>query len=71
MKTIWKSVLIGLAVVLTEWIFVALFGTIFNGLSQAESVVIGTGFFLAFELVVCTGVIISKIEKIKKDSDEK
>lgn len=65
MKTIWKSVLIGLAVVLTEWIFVALFGTIFNGLSQAESVVIGTGFFLAFEMVVCTGVIIAYLKNKK------
>lgn len=65
MKTIWKSVLIGFAVVITEWIFVAFISEIFNGLSQAEGVLVGTGFFLAFEMVVCTGVIVSQINKNK------
>ena len=63
MKNLWKYILIGLGVVVAEWIFVALFSEIFNGLSQEGALVVGVGFFLAFELVICTGVILSKLEK--------
>ena len=66
MKTMWKYVLIGIGVVIVEWIFLALFIEIFNGLSQEGAVVIGAAFFLAFEMIVCTGLIISKIEKNEK-----
>lgn len=65
MKNIWKYILIGLGVVIVEWIFLALFIEVFNGLGQTGGVVIGAAFFLAFEMVICTGVIISKIERIK------
>lgn len=61
MKNIWKYIFIGLGALILEWIFIALFFAIFNGLDQASGVVMGTGFFLAFEMVICTGVIISKI----------
>jgi len=37
----------------------------FNGLSQEGAVVIGAAFFLAFELVICTGAILSKLDKKK------
>lgn len=63
MKNIGKYVLIGLGVVLVEWVFLALFMEMFNGLSQEGATVVGSAFFLAFEMVICTGVIISKIEK--------
>lgn len=63
MKNIWKYILIGLGVVVAEWIFLALFIEVFNGLGQTGGVVIGTGFFLAFEMVICTGAILSKIGK--------
>ena len=65
MKNMWKYILIGLGTVVLEWIFVALISAFFNGLSQVESVAIGTGFFLAFEMVLCTGAIISKIDSNK------
>ena len=70
MKTMWKYVLIGIGVVIVEWIFLALFSEIFNGLSQEGAVVIGAAFFLAFEMIVCTGLIISKIEKNEKGNKE-
>ena len=66
MKNIWKYILIGLGVVIVEWIFLALFIEVFNGLGQTGGVVIGAAFFLAFEMVICTGVIISKIERINR-----
>lgn len=65
MRNMWKYVLIGLGTLILEWIFVAWFSAFFNGLSQAESVVIGTGFFLAFEIIICTGAILSKINNNK------
>lgn len=63
MKTMWKYVLAGICVVIVEWIFLSLFSEMFNGLSQEGAVVVGAAFFLAFEMVVCTGLIISKLEK--------
>ena len=63
MKTMWKYVLVGICVVIVEWIFLALFSEIFNGLSQEGAVIVGAAFFLAFEIVVCTGLIISKREE--------
>ena len=68
MKNIGKYILIGLGAVLIEWIFLAFFSEWFNGLSQEGAVVVGSAFFLAFEMVICTGVIVSKI-KNKKDTE--
>ena len=34
-----------------------------RGLSYTEGIIAGTGFFLAFEMVICTGAVIAKIEK--------
>lgn len=70
MKNIWKYILIGLGVVVAEWIFLALFIEVFNGLGQTGGVVIGAAFFLAFEMVICTGAIISKIERINKSNSD-
>lgn len=70
MKNIWKYILIGLGVVIVEWIFLALFIEVFNGLGQTGGVVIGAAFFLAFEMVICTGVIISKIERINRSNSD-
>ena len=56
-----KYILIGLGVIIIEWIFLSLFASFFNGLSQEGAVVVGSAFFLAFEMVICTGAIISKI----------
>lgn len=69
MRNIWKYILIGLGTIVLEWIFLALVFEVFNGLDQASGVVMGTAFFLAFEMVICTGAIISKIETAKKESD--
>ena len=63
MRHMWKYILAGLCVVIAVWIFLALFSEMFNGLSQEGAVVVGAAFFLAFEMVVCTGLIISKLEK--------
>ena len=69
MKNIGKYVLMGLGVVFLEWVFLAIFSEMFNGLSQEGAVAVGSAFFLAFEMVVCTGVIVSKIDKKKDDDD--
>ena len=66
MKNMGKYILIGMGVVLVEWVFLAIFMDFFNGLSQEGAVAVGSAFFLAFEMVICTGVIVSKIEKKKE-----
>ena len=70
MKNMWKYILIGLGTIVLEWIFLALVFGFFNGLDPISGGVMGTSFFLAFEMVICTGVILSKIEKEKKESDK-
>ena len=65
MKNMWKYILIGLGVVVIEWIFLGVFHAWFNGLDQT-----GAAFFLAFEMVICTGAIISKIEKANKENKQ-
>ena len=65
MKNIWKYILIGLGTVILEWIFLSLFYPWFNGMGDFVGIIVGIGFFLAFEMVICTGAIISKINTIK------
>ena len=63
MKNMGKYILIGIGVIIIEWIFLAFFSELFNGLSQEGAIVIGAAFFLAFEMVICTGAILSKMDK--------
>lgn len=63
MKDMWKYVLIGIGVAILEVLFVVMFSGIFNGLTQVEGLVIGVGIFLAVEIVICTGAILSKNNK--------
>lgn len=65
MKNMWKYILIGLGTVILEWIFLAFFHAWFNGVGELGGIIIGVGFFLAFEMVICTGAIISKINTSK------
>lgn len=65
MKKMWKYILAGLGVVFVEILFVVLFREFLNGLSEVEAVVLAVGTFLAFEMVVCTGWIIAKMENKK------
>lgn len=65
MKNVWQYILIGLAVVAVEWVFLTLFAKFFNGLTSTEALIIGAALFLAFEIVICTGVIISKVNASK------
>ena len=57
----WKYSLIGIGVVIIEWLFLSLFPHWFNGMGETAGMIAGVGFFLAFELVICTGAIITKI----------
>lgn len=66
MKNMGKYILIGMGVVVIEWIYLAFFSEVFNGLSQEGALITGAAFFLAFEMVICTGAILSKLEKNDK-----
>lgn len=65
MKNIWRYILIGFGVVILEWIFLAFFSPWFDGMGELGGIIIGVGFFLAFEMVICTGIIVSKINASK------
>ena len=62
MKVIGKSVLAGVLAVLAAWVFLAAFVGIFDGLSALDSYVVGTCFFLAFEIALCTGLVLGKLK---------
>ena len=70
MKNIWKYILIGVGVVAVEWVFLAVFMEIFNGLTHEGALIVGSAFFFAFEMVVCTGVIVSKIKQKDDPTEE-
>lgn len=67
MKNVWQYILIGLVVVAVEGVFLTLFAKFFNGLTSTEALIIGAALFLAFEIVICTGVIISKFSAPKDE----
>ena len=65
MKNIWKYIGIGLVTIVLEWLCLSVFVTWFNGMGGLGGAIIGASFFLAFEMVICTGAILSKIDKNK------
>ena len=67
MKDDWLYILIGLTVVAVELVFLVLFAKLLNGFTPEEALIIGAAIFLAFEIVICTGVLISKFNSPKDD----
>ena len=65
MKTIWKYVLAGLVVAFACFCWTCFFDNTFHGLVSEQRIAFGVGLFLSFEMVVLTGIIISKIDKNK------
>ncbi len=62
MKDAWQYILIGLVVVAFEGVFLILFAKFLNGFTPTEALIFGAALFLAFEMVICTDAIISKLE---------
>jgi len=55
-----KYILIAFAAALLEWVWLAAFSGFFNGLGMTGAAVVGVGLFLAFEIALCTGILIWK-----------
>lgn len=66
----YKYILIGIGTVILEWFFLSLFFTFFNGISMEAGVCLGVGFFLAFEMVICTGAVLSRLEKNQRNDND-
>ena len=65
MKAIGKSVLMGLLVAAGGLLFAELGMDLFNGIPNGGGTAVGVGLYLCFVVVVCTGVILSKINSPK------
>ena len=65
MKAIGKSVLMGLLVAAGGLLFTELGMDLFNGIPNGGGAAVGVGLYLCFVVVVCTGVILSKINSPK------
>ena len=63
MYNVLKYILICLGVVALEWIFLAACVTSFG--NSLDGAIVGAAFFLSVEIVICTGVILAKIDKRK------
>lgn len=63
MYNVLKYALICVGVVILEWIFLAMSVTAFG--NSLDGAIVGAAFFLAVEIIICTGVILSKIDKNK------
>ena len=48
----------------------AFFSIGLNGIGDPSILIMGVGFFLAFELVVCTAVILAKIDRMNTKKDK-
>lgn len=63
MNSVFKSVLIAIGVTLVGLIFAALFGECVNGFSRESSTVLGMVAFSCFVTVVCTGLVLSRLNR--------
>ena len=71
MKTIWKYILAGLVVAFVCFCWTCFFDNAFHGLVSEQRIAFGVGLFLSFEMVVLTGIIVSKIDKNKPSDTNK
>ena len=65
MKNIWKYILSGVVAAILCWVVVGVAAPFFNGMPLEAAVALWVGMFLACEMVILTGIIISKIENRK------
>ena len=63
MKKLWKYILVGLAVAFLCFCWTCFFYNTFHTLVPEQRIAFGVGLFLSFEMVVLTGIIVSKIKK--------
>ncbi len=68
MKKVLKYIVAGLVVAFLCFCWTCFFDNAFHGLVSEQRIALGVGLFLSFEMVVLTGIIVSKIEK-KKPTD--
>ena len=62
MKKVLKYFVIGLVVSFVGVLFSDITGTVFNGMDYGSACAVGMGMYLCIVVVVCTGIIVSKIE---------
>ena len=65
MKTIIKSILVGLVVAIIGNIFSEIYRIVFNGLGVDTGRILGIGTYICIVIVVCTGIIITQVNKRK------
>ncbi len=63
MKKMWKYLFIALGTACLYWVWFQLSPMLFTWHGAEESELLGTGMFLAFELVVLTGIILCHMQK--------
>ena len=63
MQKIGQFVLAGIVVAIGGMFFSELTGKFFNGMDYGSASVLGIGMYLCAVVVVCTGIIVSKLDK--------
>ncbi|WP_071433924.1 hypothetical protein [Angelakisella massiliensis] len=58
-----RLILLGIAIAVGGLLFSDMFGHFLNGLSYEIAVVLGMGMYLCILLVLCTGLILSRLNK--------
>ena len=58
-----ERMLAGLCVAAAGFVFTAVFAGLFNGMSMEAGISMGVGLFTCFVVVVCTGLILSRLER--------
>ena len=68
MKKVLIYILRGVLVAALGIVFAALFASVFNGVEPGSACAVGMGVYLCIVVVACTGVVVSKIEKLKGET---
>ena len=71
MKKIWQFVLAGIVIAIGGMFFSDLAGDFFNGMDYGSASVLGICMYLCVVVVTCTGAILSKLDKISRESRDK
>lgn len=70
MKNFLAYIFIGILVAFLGMVFAGLFASIFNGLDVGSGCATGIGVYLCIVVVVCTGIVSSKIQKAQSSKEK-
>lgn len=70
MKKLWQFVVLGIVAAIGGMVFSGFTGNFFSGMDFGSASVLGICMYLCAVVVICTGVIVAKLEENAKNQDK-